>query len=569
MIWDRTAVAALPLLLPVGALGMFVGQSVWPLAVVGGAELGLLGLARRSDRHAPGDRWQPMSPGTTAARARPSREPVTASLAAVEIRELLLSPWFQTGVAFCLVFLVGITSFERSWWGTAGLMPLLVHPLCGFTIVAVFRNVSRARRDGTSELLDACPVGAERRRAAHLLTSTVPVAVATAFVTISLVGASFALDHIYGPFDARAVTDVVVACLLLPIGATALGVLLGRRFTAQIAPIVALAAIALLNLEFWDETDGRVWLATGLPSPPNDLVYYQPPMLGRLVWLVGLVAVVAAAAVWTARRRTVALATGATVAVSGVLLVALGPNAATAERLAGFVLGDDAVTACTELSATVEVCVPEPYGDHGAYVASTLRPVVDAAPVDRLPPIALWMLVDDVDALQADVRELVPPTPLPPHVVALPFSHQEGDVAAARLLLAAAAVGVPVGPAASENVLVDGQARGVVMLWLATNGLADDDVDRLLTPADTRESASYRGHLWPGMCRADVQWAPQDVVAARDVTALDRGPVAEVLVADWDRWTDPATSTDDLLSALGVPPVGPPEPIEPLGDTCT
>jgi hypothetical protein len=183
--------------------------------------------------------------------------------------------------------------------------------------------------------------------------------------------------------------------------------------------------------------------------------------------------------------------------------------------------------------------------------------------------MAMWLLADDVDALQGDVRALVPPTPLPPHVIPLPFGHHESHLATARLDLAAAAVGIPVGPEAPENILVDGEARGVVMLWLATNEMDDRDVDRLLTPRDSRDGASYRGHLWPGVCAADVQWAPQDVDAARAVTALDRAAVADVLAADWDRWIDATTTTDELLVALGLPPVGPPEPIEPLRDTCS
>ena len=106
------------------------------------------------------------------------------------------------------------------------------------------------------------------------------------------------------------------------------------------------------------------------------------------------------------------------------------------------------------------------------------------------------------------------------------------------------------------------------MLWLAAGGLDDRDVDRMLTPDDSRSGASYRGHLWPGICAADVQWSPQDVDAARAVTMLDRAVVAGALASNWERWVNPATTTDELLAEFGLPPVGPPEPIEPLGDTC-
>jgi hypothetical protein len=571
MSWDRTAVAALPLLLPVGFLGMMLGQTVWPLAAVGAAELGLLGLARRSDRRVPEGQWRPPSHAVDRASSPTRPASPVLGVARVEIRELLLSPWFQAGVAFCAIFLVGITSYERSWWGTAALMPLLVHPLCGFTIIAVHRNVSRARRDGTRDLLDAYPATVEQRMVGHLLAGVVPMAVATAFVAVSLVGTSIVLDDIYGPVDARVATDVVIACALLPLGATALGVLLGRRFPAQIVPIFALAVIAIVNLEFWDEPDGRGWLATGLPSPSNDLVYIDPPNPGRLAWLVGLVVIVAVAAGAVRRgpARTIALSCGAVVAIGGIVLTALGPSDATAQRLADYVLLDDRTTECADVSRAVEVCVPEPYGEHGATIAAWVAPVADAVPVDQAQPIRMWLLADDIEHLQGKVRERIDATPLPPNVIALPFGHHESHLAAARLSLAARTVGIAVGPDAPQNVLVDGEARGVVMLWLVANELDDRDVDRLLTPQDSREGASYRGHLWPGICEADVQWSPQDVDAARTVVALDRAVVADVLAADWKSWVDPATTTDDLLMALAVPPVGPHEPIEALGDTCS
>ena len=571
MSWDRAALAALPLLLPVGFLGMMLGQTVLPIVGVGAVELGLLGLARRADRRARDSEWR--APAPTAARTSSPRRrgSVAVAVASVEIRELLLSAWFQAGVAFCLVFLVAIPSFERGWWGSAALMPLLVHPLCGLTVVAVHRNVSRAQRDGTDELLDSCPVTFERRLAGHLLTGIVPVAAATTFVAVTLIGASIVLDRIYGPADARVATDVVIAAVLLPAGAAALGVVLGRRLPHQIAPIIALAVIAIVNLEFWDEPDGRGWLATGVPSSVNDLVYVDPPLLGRIAWIVGLVAVVGALATATVRSRATvfALTGGAIVAVAGIVLTAIGPSDATARTLAGYVLGDDDVTDCTAVSASVEVCVPEPYRDHGANLAHAVAPVAAALPVEPTQPLAMRLIVDDIDALQGQVREHVSPTPVPSHVVPLPFGHHDSHFAVARFELAAATVAIPAGPSAAESVLVDGQARGVVMLWLATSGLDDRDVDRMLTPHDSRSDASYRGHLWPGICGSDVQWSPQDVDAARAVTTLDRAVVADALAPSWERWVDPATTTDDLLAALGLPPVGPPEPIEPLGDTCS
>lgn len=88
----------------------------------------------------------------------------------------------------------------------------------------------------------------------------------------------------------------------------------------------------------------------------------------------------------------------------------------------------------------------------------------------------------------------------------------------------------PVGPDAPGNVLVDGQARGVVMLWLATAGLDRDETLAMLQPGDLGDP-SHRGHIWPGLCGADIQWAPQDLAAARLVATGDRAATAEVVAA--------------------------------------
>jgi hypothetical protein len=569
--WDRLAPAALPLLLPVGVLGMLAAETAWPLIAVGAVAVVLFVAAWRTER-------RPIETGWMSADGRgpvptgrgPARGSVPQALAGVEVRELLLSPWFQAGAAFCVVFLVGISSYERSWWGTAALMPLLVHPLCGLTVVAVHRNVTRARRDGAEDLFRSCPATTTQRLGAHLLSGVVPIVTAALFVAITLAGVSLALDHIYGPFDARVGADLVIAVVLLPAGATALGVLLGRRLPFALVPIIAVALIALVNLELWDEPDGRGWLVTGDVSAVSDLVYVEPPLAGRLAWLTGLVAMVTAGALWAGRRRgpRLGLAAGGVLAVAGIVATGVGPSDATAQRLAGYVLGDEEHTTCATVSTQVDVCAPDPYRDHGAAIAAEVAPVAASIPAaGRDRHLTLRFLAQDVDELQRPVRQLVPPTPVPDGVVPLSFRHHEGDFGVARMDLGAAAVGIPVGPDAPGNVLVDGQARGVVMLWLATAGLDGAETLAALQPGDLRD-ATYRGHIWPGLCGADVQWAPQDLAAARAITAGDRAATAEVLARDWDRWTDPATTTDELMAALGLPAVGPPEPIEPLEDVC-
>ena len=568
MSWDRAAVAALPLVFAVAVVTSFFGGTPeLAVPVAAGVVLVIGVVARRIGRRAAVEHgWAPPAPREDVPR-RP-RGSVSLALAGVELRELLLSGWFLAGAGFCVLFLVGITGFERSWWGTAALMPLLVHPLCGLTIVAVHRNVTRASRDRTDDLYRSCPATGDQRMRAHLLVAAAPITAAAMFLAASLVGAAIALDHIYGPLDTRVATDVVIAALLLPAGATALGVLLGRRIRFTLAPILVVGAIALVNLEFWDEPDGRGWLVTGRGDWRNDLVYVDPPSAGRLAWIGGLVVVVTAAAVWAGRRRRAVLmaAPGAGVAIAGIVLVGLAPSDAAADRLAGYVLGEERYTTCTKIAPEVDVCVPNPYRDHGAAIAATIAPVAAAIPDGALArPVTLQFVVDDRDMLQRPVRERLPYALDPPGVVPLMFAHRDDAFGVARFDLAAAAVGIPYD--APSNVLVDGQARGVVMLWLATAGLDRTETRAVLQPGNLSDS-SWRGHIWPGMCGADVQWAPQDLVAARMVVSLDRTATAAVLTGEWERWIDPATTTDELVTALGLPSAGPSEPIRALVGDC-
>lgn len=255
-------------------------------------------------------------------------------------------------------------------------------------------------------------------------------------------------------------------------------------------------------------------------------------------------------------------------ALAGVVLVALPPGDAHLERLAGYATGDPRFSDCHDLAGVAELCAPQPYVDHGERMAASLLPVAAAVPTDAaVEPMSVGFLPDDIDALQSDVRDRVGEVAPPERFIDLPFSHHQSALRVARFTLAAALVGVELGPDAPENVLLDGEARGVVLLWLAIRGLDDSQVRDILTP-DDRSSPTMRGHIWPGVCGAALQWAPQDLAAARTLDAADSQVVRDVLAADWGRWTSPTTRTDELLIAVRLPPLGTPESIEPLGAMC-
>ncbi len=574
MSWDRLLAPAATLVIPLALVLLFFGQAYGAAGAV--VFLGALVLAVRPRRARTVDLDWVAPVASVGCAQGPARGSVGLALARVETRELLLSPWFGAGVGFCILFgSLGVQSFERSWWVTAGLMPLLVHPLCGMVIIATHRNVARDHRDHADELYDSCPASAAQRVHGHLLTAFVPVVVSTVFVTSTLVAVAIFVDTIYGPVDERVFADAAIAALLLPAGAVALGVFLGRRVKFALAPFIALAVIAILNLEMWDRgLDGRGWLATGIASGGVDFIYVAPPVIGRLIWISGLVVLTAGLAFTTTNwsRSKLFVSVGVMVAVIGLVATVWPMSDATADRLAEYVIEPDAHEVCERLTVDIEVCALEPYRDHGANIAAYVTQVAAAIPAGVFDtPITMRLLLGEhLEQLPDQVQQRIVPTPIPPGMVALPFSHNEGSRDTARFLLAATAVGIPLGEDAPENTLVDGQARGVILLWLATAGLPHHEALDLLEPDQYNEnSPSGRGHVWPWVCGSvPVQWAPQDVAAARSLVVVDRDTVARVVAEQWPRWVTPDATTDELLLAIGVDPMGPPDPIEPLGSPC-
>lgn len=144
------------------------------------------------------------------------------------------------------------------------------------------------------------------------------------------------------------------------------------------------------------------------------------------------------------------------------------------------------------------------------------------------------------------------------------------------------AVGLPVRPRAGDlPTVIAGQARGVLALWLAAQGLAPEDAQALARayepgPDQSNEgaprTAQDRGMAWPEPCGdagpAPVAWAPEDLVAARSMLALPVADVRRVVHARWAELSN-ASTTDELLAAVGLGPVGPVTPVEAEPFTCS
>jgi hypothetical protein len=558
------------------------------LAAAGGAAIAW----RRSLALFSDVRWAPVLVSSPPPQARerpppaPRRRPASSVsvLGRVEARELATSVWFAVAYATLLIFVAAISRelghWDRSWWSFATELVMMVHPFCAFTIVAVHRAVSRAGRDGLEELYESCPVERVGRTRAQLRAGWVAVVAAGIFALvlttiIAIFGAA------YGPFDGRFAADVVVVPVLAA-GAVALAVALGRWVPWALAPVLAVAGIALLEQGLFDLGHDGGKLRGLTPAgfwPESDPLYQAPRPVGRLAWLAGLTLAVGALALVRSRsgwRRAplTALVIGLAVSLSGVVAVIRPLSDATVDRLEAYVSNSGRYQVCYELSPDVRVCMPEPYADLGRRYSRELAPMAEALPesaFDRQVTMrprfgGPW------EPLPAEVKDrFALRFTLSADAVEIGLQHTDFDFAQARFRLAAAAVEGST-DLTTTTIRVAGESSGLVVLWYATRGLSADAADATLTPeipAGVRVTDSMRGDVWPtDVCgqHRGMLWSRQDLAAARALLTLPDEHVNRVLAAGWSHWIDPLTPTDDLLAALDLPPVGRPDHVE-LYDT--
>ena len=180
--------------------------------------------------------------------------------------------------------------------------------------------------------------------------------------------------------------------------------------------------------------------------------------------------------------------------------------------------------------------------------------------------------------LQDEVREAVEdniPT-LPAHALRIRYYSTEKNEVASRLRMAAYAVGLPTEASLSRRgEIVAGQARGVVVLWLASRGLTGKPLRRLVSevgaPEGEKWDATDRGSVWPAGCEGEdpvLQWAPKDLAAARSLLTVPANRVQALVSSQWARWVARGTTVDELLTAAGLGPLGPAEHIESRDMTC-
>jgi hypothetical protein len=559
-------------------------------------------------RQTPDSGWGATAPraAPTASGALPASDHEAASgfavgtaLGRVEAKQLLRSPWFGVGLGFLvlLAVLFGVVwadeNDETSWRAWFVFMPIMAHPMVGMALLASFFATTRSRRDGLDELFESTPTTLSTRSLGHLFAGWVPAAAIGLFVVaISLLVNAF--GDLYGPIDLRGGADVLTAIALGGCGA-ALGVALARWLPWAVVPVVALFLVLQLELALGNIGEPHWSNARQLspwPRYPNhDLLFTDPPVWWHLLWIVSLGALMAVIALARGRgpgsARPLALAAGAAVVVAAVAGYAetrpLSPAAAS--HIASLVAEPQQHQACVEEGRAV-VCTYRGYESMAEATLAEVAPVVAASP-PQAGEVRLEQRFDgDVDMLGPEVAAALDQLPQPQRedeITVLGYPKAPAVFVGARIAAGLDAVGLPsTGSETEPSAVVAGQAPGVVALWLAAQDLPDDEAADLLrhhyNPDDhaggnepPEPDANDLGRAWPDVCLAGpapVSWSQQDLEAARALAGEPDDQIRNLLIADWDRLTDPATTTDELLAAAGLDPVGPIDEVSEKLEVC-
>jgi hypothetical protein len=268
----------------------------------------------------------------------------------------------------------------------------------------------------------------------------------------------------------------------------------------------------------------------------------------------------------------------AAVAVAAAMVVTRPIPPGSARHIADLIARPAAHQACTDSGGGVSVCAYRPYAGLARHVARDLQTATSFLPAGAVDGTRFLQAFDtDLSEAPPEVTDALSrrDVGLPNGALRLRFHSHPETIQAARMRLVASALGLPTEAQAGDRPsVVAGQARGVVVLWAAGLGLNAKAVRSLTNgtiPPDRPADATDRGMAWPAPCHGEaavLQWAPQDLAAARMLLSRPRAEVEHVVRAGWDRWRQAATTTDELLAAAGLSPVGPPESVEARPLTC-
>jgi hypothetical protein len=510
------------------------------------------------------------------------------ALALVEGWRLLRHPITLAGLAISV------------WWLTVdgrGFLPVLdradvttaaaIAPLACGVLLAANQTALRSRRHGTEELYGTAPASPTTRTGAHLAALLGVVALAAVLAAAKLAWLA-AAGGVRAPDPGEAAVGPALVAL-----AGAIGVLLARWAPSPLVAPVALLALAVgelwPSLYSWSGRDPRyLWLRPWQELDGPREVAYRPAGWHLLYLAAVAVLLVVLALARHGRSPGRVVAGGLALAVvAGSAWAQLRPAPAAAEAaIVRTVERPQAAQTCQQ-RGTVRYCHFPNYGRWVDRWAAVVEPVLARLPDPaRSHPAEvrqdigeLWRL----DGLSAATNQrllvgarwhLGEHRVIPVGMTWGTGRQGEADAFNLRLRAAAWAVGLPLDlPPEIANVCdTNGQARAVVAVWLAGQaGPAARDSLRAAFAAPPSAPDAQRwfleslGGVALGRNPPPWLWSKTDGTYALELLDRPAGQVAAALAPHWDRLTDPATPTAELVKALGLRPVPPPSPPQGTG----
>lgn len=497
---------------------------------------------------------------------------VVRALTRLEARRFLRHPAFLVGV-FLSVLLIRTAASGSILTDADGDVALGLVPLAWATMVATNLTALRGRRDGTGELYESVPSSPTARCLAHLFSGWVAVAgggvVLLGWLTLEWQGG--------GAVGSPNVAELLVGPLLVA-GAAALGVLAARWLPHPVVGALLIpASIVVQGVLSSSGSSPYRWMDFVPDAALEDGHPFPGPVDWHVAYLAGTILIAGVLAV--ARhgfRRRLALCLAGAVAVTGVVAIAQTRPLSDAEARRQAALLTHPDLEC-ETRAGVRYCAQEDFRVRFDQWEGPVQAVLSRVPAE----VRARGLVVSMRDLNVISDSLCTPTPrlrlLPERVRAhadpglvwpadgavhpdreWPWDEEcsfTDHGVALSVQVGAWAVGLPPAQAATSSPCVaSGHARSVVALWLAgqsTPGAAGAlaDIGRGSGPGpivDFGDSAN-----WPSW---GVAYAKADLALALTLLARPADEVGRVVLDQWDRFVDPATSAGELAVLAGLPP---------------
>ena len=559
--------------------------------VVGALVFGIAyAFTHRGSSRVDTDDWQPTQPTPASARGSATRDARSGTqraagvqLARVEGRQLLSNEVFIVAIFMSIAILV-VFGFvwasdnlgaRNSWRYWLALLPVFSLPFAGMTLVAMNLAALRARREGTEELFGSLPATSTTRVVGHLGSVWMALVVQSVFVAITFASGRFLTDH-FGAIDAASIGDIAVSFVLVAC-AGSFAVALARWLPN---PLVALVAVVLLAFggTAIGGIGGQHWSLTRQLSiwpryPDHDWAFAIRPSWWHAAYLLSLGLVVAVVAVARQRRDRLTLLLGVSaVAFAGVTgYVQTRPMTdGDAERIAAMISDPIAHSSCRTTDG-LTLCAYRDYADiTRVWTRELTAPFAAVAPLQRANGFVVAWHEPRLDRLDPAVRDRLDVDALAASWSAAPDTWNGVAVDGTesnlinRLALGLWSVGLASVPAGDAPCWAGGQARGVVALWVAAQGMSGDDAKRLVSGtwsglgddhSDSNVPAEWiDGYIWVGGAIPPVLWSATDIAAAQAVLTLDATLVRDTLWADWQQWSNASATIDDLLTELGAAP---------------